>query len=1290
MNGMLAPGPETCWRIMLSLLHAGWIGIVLALLAVVAGRLDLRRRAAWRYGVDCAALAALGLSLPLVYLLVGTRSGAIEPGTRAETPVPRPARLPAASLRPMPARGVAHPGPAARRADPEVRGALGGALGPPARDRDWRLLGQALAPYVTLGYALGVLLMFGRLGVAVGGGMRLRAAARVLGDGALVEVLREQGRRLGLAAVPVLGFCERAAVPVVLGLVRPMILLPAALATGLTPDELVVVLLHELAHLRRFDHVFILVQRGLEAVLFFHPAAWYLSRRIDRAREQCCDDLVLSAGGDRVIYAAALVRVAELSLNPGCGPAPYAAPAAAGRRPSELRRRIARLLEVPEEPAVELTRPGVLAFALLLLLTGATAAALLATDAPPRGAPPIARAESGKPAMPIPAPASKTSVTGRVLDVAGKPIPFALVGITHRNGYFPQLPLSQTIGGALADAAGRFALSAFDPGEYEVIPVPDVEIKGNVALPEAARNSVRKVASEAGTTRLACTVGETFAVQPVTIKAGAPPVDVVLKAVPHVTFTARFLDGQGKPAPARPGDYPIYGMLDGQDWTGAFRRVTGKPDTMIGLIPKALKDVNIQNDNDDTWWTWAPGVKRVSPHGIRLKELDGDRPAIVVERFRSNVLEIRLRVTAGKLPTNPAVHVSYPRRRGGDGGPIPKRVAEGVYRLEHMLLPGRDCEVVVSADGFKTASTKSFQFPGEGAMGIVEVTLTPGQRTNEWRVADAQPVVLRTPDGQPIAQPVEVKGPDRAIACRAIDQKTGRPVAGAVVRFEVTQWVDEDGEDDNDRLDSRETRTDADGRFTVLVPEKYLPDPAPKRDVRTRIHVEHPGYVLYWGEVGLRELAAKGVADDFPEFRTVKLVPARTLTGRLLDANGEPLRDVQIYKVYNESRFINLLDPPVEPALRDADDPRTGDDGRFDTRVPAGMALKLEFRTQKSARRYHDVAADATDLGDIRVTPGVRLKGVVLDEAGKPVPGISVTTPADVADSQPDFLLKTDKDGVFETDELPPGPYSVRVSGFTQDGPRGVGMPIRPPATLYLPVPFAVREGEPPTFLTVRPVPYATFVARLTTTRPQPGPAPEGKVLTDEENRARFAEAFFHFLVGLQVKGTYRSAAWASNLSWTDISDDGMRCLVRVPRGLEDARIEFSGVPERFRLKPDEPERFGPAIRLGRVESDLPAIALRRYGETTLRLIFKTPTPPRGNPPAEPRVEAHYTREPAMRTAGVIFERAFPEPRRQSDGVTLSLLPGEEVEVTVAGAAPVRVTLAEGETRNVTVDFPGT
>src|SRR6185295_5441234 len=95
-------------------------------------------------------------------------------------------------------------------------------------------------------------------------------------------------------------------VPSVIGWLRPVVLLPLSAVTRLDEHQLRAVLAHEFAHIRRHDFFVNVVQRCLEAILFYHPAVWWLSARVRTEREHCCDDLAVQLCGDRLMYAEAL------------------------------------------------------------------------------------------------------------------------------------------------------------------------------------------------------------------------------------------------------------------------------------------------------------------------------------------------------------------------------------------------------------------------------------------------------------------------------------------------------------------------------------------------------------------------------------------------------------------------------------------------------------------------------------------------------------------------------------------------------------------------------------------------------------------------------------------------------------------------------------------------------------------------------------------------------------------------------------------------------------------------
>jgi beta-lactamase regulating signal transducer with metallopeptidase domain len=109
-------------------------------------------------------------------------------------------------------------------------------------------------------------------------------------------------------------------IPSVIGWWRPVILLPVGALAGLTPAQADAILVHELAHIRRHDYLVNGLQHVAETLLFYHPAVWWVSRRMRVERDHCCDALVVHVCGDPVEYAVALVELeAGRSTRPAMG-----------------------------------------------------------------------------------------------------------------------------------------------------------------------------------------------------------------------------------------------------------------------------------------------------------------------------------------------------------------------------------------------------------------------------------------------------------------------------------------------------------------------------------------------------------------------------------------------------------------------------------------------------------------------------------------------------------------------------------------------------------------------------------------------------------------------------------------------------------------------------------------------------------------------------------------------------------------------------------------------------------
>ncbi len=160
----------------------------------------------------------------------------------------------------------------------------------------------------------------------------------------------------------------RIAMPMVVGVLKPVLLLPIGLITNLTTREIEAVLAHELAHIKRHDYAVNLLQSVIEVLYFFHPALWWLSARVREEREHCCDDLAVAAcGGDGRILAQALARVEELRLAQ-IEQTPALAMAFASKR-QHLLHRVRRMLGVPTRPFVSNGSLAGLTLATLLLMS---------------------------------------------------------------------------------------------------------------------------------------------------------------------------------------------------------------------------------------------------------------------------------------------------------------------------------------------------------------------------------------------------------------------------------------------------------------------------------------------------------------------------------------------------------------------------------------------------------------------------------------------------------------------------------------------------------------------------------------------------------------------------------------------------------------------------------------------------------------------------------------------------------------------------------------------------------
>jgi beta-lactamase regulating signal transducer with metallopeptidase domain len=328
-----------------ALLHTLWQGAILATLLAAALRSLPSYRPGTRYLLALAAQFVVLLAGLLTWSVLEYRPARPGPWTMATAgPVGRVAA-------PVPERSAL--------AEPLATSGVDATRGDDGAS-PWTSV-------VAAAWLLGVALMLLRTAASVGSAAGLARAPRV-GDPAVLAMVGRirEALRIGRPIRVVEVAADRG--PAVLGVLWPTLLLPAAAISGLPPDALQALLIHELAHIRRYDYLVNIAQMLVESVLFFNPAVWWIGRQARLEREACCDATAVRLTGRPLEYTRSLAEWAGRSRG-----AAVAAAWAGDRRPGTLLERVRRVLRPSERPAARVSPSGLL----LLMLGGPVLLGLL-------------------------------------------------------------------------------------------------------------------------------------------------------------------------------------------------------------------------------------------------------------------------------------------------------------------------------------------------------------------------------------------------------------------------------------------------------------------------------------------------------------------------------------------------------------------------------------------------------------------------------------------------------------------------------------------------------------------------------------------------------------------------------------------------------------------------------------------------------------------------------------------------------------------------------------------------
>ena len=328
---------------------AGWLLRITLIAALACVYLAFARRArpATRHAVAIGSLCAMALlpvasallpalSLPVLPAsnsLAGTPRTAPEVSFAIDAPAPRATPAPVTTPAVNETQSVVG---AAESASLGAAAAIGRALWSSLRDAigsmGWSVF--ALLTWLTATTCLMLWTVLGAVGAS-----RISRRAASPSDDVLLQECERARRVLGIRRTVDLGVSSDVAIPMVVGALRPRVVIPTS-AAAWSRERLSVVLLHEFAHVRRCDGLWMLVARIVTSIFWFHPLAWALSSHARRDAEGACDEVVLANGVLGSDYAGHLVAIARTAVKRD----PFAGSALALATRSSLETRIVSIL----------------------------------------------------------------------------------------------------------------------------------------------------------------------------------------------------------------------------------------------------------------------------------------------------------------------------------------------------------------------------------------------------------------------------------------------------------------------------------------------------------------------------------------------------------------------------------------------------------------------------------------------------------------------------------------------------------------------------------------------------------------------------------------------------------------------------------------------------------------------------------------------------------------------------------------------------------------------------------
>ncbi len=294
-----------------TVIHFLWQGILIAAVMFLLLRLARKFSANILYTIACGGLCLMGLAPIVTFCTIFE----IDSTVRAvETEPVSSSRVSSIDSSPSvvattPSIEIDEPFEKYRSAPESASANSGNSL-----QEMWTLVQSKLAmlaPWIAMLWGIGVVTTALRLAIGWESLRKLRAQVTKTEIPQITSCLLSVKQGLGLMREITVGVSGKVTNPLVVGWLRPLVVLPTKILTELSPAQIKAVLAHELAHVKRGDFVINAIQCVIETLLFFHPCVWWASARVRQERENCCDDLAVSIVGSSKCYAQALLQLEQ-------------------------------------------------------------------------------------------------------------------------------------------------------------------------------------------------------------------------------------------------------------------------------------------------------------------------------------------------------------------------------------------------------------------------------------------------------------------------------------------------------------------------------------------------------------------------------------------------------------------------------------------------------------------------------------------------------------------------------------------------------------------------------------------------------------------------------------------------------------------------------------------------------------------------------------------------------------------------------------------------------------------